>query len=164
MSRRGGTVPAVAHQSSSHEQRAAEPVILAGVAARFNVELTPATLSLADGARVDVDGAAPDRSVLVEVFAHQGRLRGGQFHKVARDALKLITVARQHPNARLVIAFGDDEAATCVTGRSWLAEALRTWGIDVVVVELDDTVRAGLTAAQGRQVMVNPPPPDEHQP
>lgn len=55
------------------------------------VELTPRSLRLGGGARVDVDGVAPDESVFVEIFAHQGRLKGAQFHKVARDALKLIT-------------------------------------------------------------------------
>lgn len=121
----------------------------------------PATLKLAGGARVDVDGVADDRSVFVEVFAHQGRLRGGQFHKVARDALKLITLRREHPGARLIVAFGDETAAACVTGRSWLAEALRTWGVEVLVVDVGADVRAGLVAAQARQVMVNAAPSEE---
>lgn len=114
------------------------------------------SLSLPDGPHVDIDGAARDRSVLVEVFAHQGRLRGAQFDKVARDALKLITIARQHPDARLMLAFGDEAASACVTGKSWLAEALRTWGVEVMVVSLEEEVRAGLVAAQARQVMTNP--------
>jgi hypothetical protein len=148
----------VEHQSSSHEQRLAEPVILAGAAAQLGVALAPRSLVLPGGARVDVDGVAPDGSAFVEVFAHQGKLRGGQFHKVARDALKLITLARRHPTARLAIAFGDMEAAGCVSGGSWVAEALRTWGVQVLVVDLGDELRAGLTAAQARQRMVNPPP------
>jgi len=86
----------------------------------------------------------------------RGRLKGAQFHKVARDALKLVTLKRSRPTARLVVAFADDAAAGCVTGRSWPADALRTWGIDMLVVEIDDDVRAGLRAAQIRQVMVNP--------
>ncbi|MFN2502773.1 MAG: hypothetical protein ABR540_00785 [Acidimicrobiales bacterium] len=152
------------HQSSSHEQLEAEPVILAGVAAAYGVELAPGTLQLPGGARVDIDGVAADLSVIVEVFSHQGRLRGGQFHKVARDALKLITIARSHPDARLAIAFGDRAAADCVTGGSWLAEALRNWGVDVVVIQLDDALRSRLTAAQARQVMVNQPPLDDAYP
>jgi hypothetical protein len=131
-------------------------LILAGVAAEVEVALGPQSISLPDGAQVDVDGVADDHSVLVEVFARQGRLKGAQFHKVARDALKLITLGRVYPDARLILAFGDQEAANCVTAKSWLAEALRTWGVDVVVVELDDDVRDGLRAAQTRQVMVNP--------
>lgn len=148
---------AMAHASDSREQRQAEPLILEGVGRALGATLKPRTLRLPDGARIDVDGVAADESVLCEVFSRQGRLKGAQFHKVARDALKLITAARSRPDARLVLAFGDDEAASCVTGTSWLAEAIRTWGLEVIVVPLDDLVRDGLRAAQARQVMVNPP-------
>jgi hypothetical protein len=48
-----------------------------------------------------------------------------------------------------------------VTGTSWLAEALRAWEVAVLVAVLDDNVRAGLRAAQVRQVMVNPSPAGE---
>lgn len=115
------------------------------------------------GARVDLDGAADDDSIFVEVFAHQGPLKGGQIHKVARDALKLITLGRQYPKARLIIALADEDAARFTAGKGWLAEALRAWNIDVVVVDVEDVVRDGLRAAQVRQVMVNPSaaPPSE---
>jgi hypothetical protein len=43
-----------------------------------------------------------------------------------------------------------------VTGRSWLGEALGTWGIEVFIADLDDAMRAGVRDAQVRQVMVNP--------
>jgi hypothetical protein len=146
----------MAHQSDSHEQRSAEPLIRHAVSVAVGVELAPQSLRLDGGARVDVDGVAPDESVFVEIFAHQGRLRGAQFHKVARDALKLITLGRSRPESRLIIAFGDTHAAACVSASSWLAEALRTWRIEVFVANLDADVRAGLRSAQARQVMVNP--------
>jgi hypothetical protein len=146
----------MAHQSDSREQRSAEPLIRDAVSAAVGVELTPRSLRLDGRARVEVDGVAPDESVFVEIFAHQGRLKGAQFHKVARDALKLITLARSRPESRLIIAFCDADAAACVSASSWLAEALRTWGIEVLVANLDPDVRAGLRDAQVRQVMVNP--------
>ena len=148
----------MAHQSDSLEQRTAEPLILAGVSKIVGVELAPRSLRLDGGARVDVDGVAPDESVFVEVFAHQGRLKGAQFHKVARDALKLITLGRSRAGSKLIIAFGDPDAAACITGASWLSEALSSWEIEVLIVDLDDSVRAGLRDAQVRQVMVNPSP------
>jgi hypothetical protein len=145
----------VAHSSDSAEQRAAEPEILRLLAAKLNTSLAPETLQLPGGARVDVDGVDPDRRFFVEVFAHQGRLKGGQIHKVARDALKLITVGREHPDARLIIAFGDVAAAAGVVGKSWLAEALRTWHVETFVAEISDLTRDALLQAQTRQVMVN---------
>jgi len=68
-----------------------------------------------------------------------------------------MTLARSYPNARLAIAFGDSVAAACVSGKSWLAAALRAWGVEVMVVNLDQDVRTALAAAQLRQVMINPP-------
>ncbi len=127
------------HESDSLEQRVAEPLILAEVELTLGVELVKASLDLPGGSRVEIDGAAPDGSAFVEVFAHQGRLKGGQVHKVARDALKLITVARSRPVSpdHLIIAFADDEAAACVGGETWLSEALSTWGIEVFIADLD---------------------------
>ena len=142
-------------RSDSEEQRRAEPIILALLARELGVELAPKALDLPGGARVEVDGVSRDEAVLVEVFAHQGRLRGGQFHKVARDALKLITLARERSGARMIIAFADNGAADCVRGKSWLAEALRAWSVEVCVVALDDVIKDEIRAAQTRQVMVN---------
>jgi len=39
---------------------------------------------------------------------------------------------------------------------SWVAEALRIWGVEVFVAELEPDIRSGLHATQARQVMVNP--------
>lgn len=149
----------MAHLSDSAEQSDAEPLILAELETVLGVELGETTFTLPGGSRVEVDGATPGGSVMVEVFAHQGRLKGAQVHKVARDALKLITVARDLPtsaSARMFIAFADDAAAACVMGKSWLSEALATWGVEVFVADLSDEVREGLLEAQARQVMINP--------
>jgi hypothetical protein len=113
-------------------------------------------------ASVNVDGVDADRSVFVEIFARQGALKGGQIGKVARDALKLITLRKSHPGARLLIAFADGSAAAYATTGTWISHALETWEVEVVVVELDDATRDGILAAQARQTMINPsaaPPP-----
>lgn len=112
---------------------------------------------LTTGAYVDVDGVADDKSVLVEVFAHQGVLKGGQRHKIATDILKLITIAQDRsPRPRLVLAFADPGLATWAAGTSWLAAAIASWHIDVFTADLDDSVRTGIRDAQAAQTMVNP--------
>ena len=146
------------HASDSGAQLEAEPLILAAVGERLGVTLAPRRLTLPGGARADVDGADEAERVLVEVFAHQGALKGGQRGKIARDALKLITLARERPGCRLILALADEAAAKPLRAQSWLAEALATWSIEVLVVELDHEVRAGLRSAQVRQVMVNTAP------
>ncbi len=144
------------HPSSSHEQSEAEDSIRRAVASDLEVRLEARQLSLPGGAKVEIDGVSDDESVLVEIYAHQGRLKGGQIHKVASDALRLVTLARDRPGTKLIIAFADHQAAMCVTGKSWLADALRAWNIDVRTVELDAATCDGLRAAQVRQVMTNP--------
>jgi hypothetical protein len=52
------------HQSDSHEQGSAEPLIRHAVSVAVDVELAPRSLRLDGGARVNVDGVAPDESVL----------------------------------------------------------------------------------------------------
>lgn len=108
---------------------------------------------------MQVDGADANESVFVEIFARQGALKGGQRHKVATDALKLLTLGRSRPDAQLIIAFADLEAASYATKGTWMAEALAAWGVTVLVVELDGSVRDGIRAAQARHTMVNPSPP-----
>lgn len=125
-------------------QRAAEAQILARAAAVLEVELAPVTLTLPGGATVDVDGVDPGQSTFVEVFARQGRLKGPQLDKVARDALKLATLGRSFASPRLVIAFADPVGAGQLAGSSWLAEALRTWRIQTLVVALDNELAQAL--------------------
>lgn len=146
-----------AHRSDSLAQREVEQLIRVGVAELVGLPLAPRSFELPNGSRVDVDGADANGEVFVEIFARQGRLKGAQFHKVARDALKLITLTKDWEGVRRIIAFGDGEAAACVRGSSWLSEALTSWNVEVVVVDLDQTVRDGIQAAQARQVMINPP-------
>lgn len=146
------------HASDSTAQSDAEPLILAAVAEQLGVTLEPRRLTLPGGASADVDGVAANESVLVEVFARQGGLKGGQRGKIARDALKLITLGQHRPGARLILALADEAAAKPLTAKSWLADALATFKVEVLVVELDSDVRAGIRDAQIRQVMVNTGP------
>lgn len=68
---------------SSREQRDAERVMLDLLGAELDRSLEPATLTVPAGARVEVDGADTERSVLVECWAHQGNPKAAQRHKVS---------------------------------------------------------------------------------
>jgi hypothetical protein len=141
-------------QSRSEAQGVAEQEAIGLLSAELGVELTPRQVIMGDGAYVEVDGVGPQESVLVEVFAHQGPLKGGQRHKIQGDVLKLATLGKTRPDSRLIVAFCDHEAEARVTG--WLAYAMSVWGIERHVVDLPEGVCSGLRAAQERQRMVNP--------
>jgi hypothetical protein len=144
------------HVSDSAVQRRAEEVIRDLLARRLGIPLAPRTIELQAGAPVQVDAASDDGTVLAEIFARQGPLKGGQQKKVAIDTLKLITVRREHPATRLILCFADRAAAAYATGGGWVAQALRSWEVDVEIVDIPDDLRAEILEAQIGQTMVNP--------
>jgi hypothetical protein len=64
------------HRSDSTVQREAEALIRALVEARLGA-LPSTKVRLDNGGDVQVDGVAADESAFVEIFAHQGKLKGG---------------------------------------------------------------------------------------
>jgi hypothetical protein len=144
------------HASDSSAQAAAEATILAALGVALGVPLVQGQEFPIGATHVRPDGVAADESVFVEVFAHIGRLKGGQRHKVSTDALKLLAIRETRPDARLILAFADEGAAASVSG--WRAETLKANGIEIHAVALGPEDRAKIEAAQARQKMVNPPP------
>jgi len=138
--------------SPAHDslQLAAEAQILEGAAALLRTTgLRKRRVNLPGGSLIEVDGATPDMSAFVSVFARQGALQGGQKRKVALDVLKLITLRRQYPKAKLYLAFSSEAAKASITG--WTAEAIAIWEIGVIVVPLDDDLRERLARTQAMQ-------------
>jgi hypothetical protein len=85
--------------------------MIAALAEKIGVPLAAKRITWPDGAYCDVDGVAADESVLVEAYAHHGKMIGAHKKKVTDDALKLVTLARSRPNVRLIIALADEVAA-----------------------------------------------------
>jgi hypothetical protein len=139
------------HPSDSTPQLSAEPLMIAAVSEAIDVPLAKQRITFTNGSWCEVDGVSADGKVLAEAFAHQGQMIGGQLRKVSEDAFKLVTIAKDRNDMRLIVAFGDHEAAKSFLGKSWKAEALHLWNVEVLVVEIDDTVRDGVRAAQVRQ-------------
>lgn len=146
------------HASDAGVQIAAEATILAALGGAVGTPLIRGARFSVGAAHVRPDGVAADKSVFVEVFAHIGKLKGSQRHKVSTDALKLLAIRADHSDARLILAFGDQAAAASVSG--WRAETLKANGIEIHVVDLSPDDRAKIEAAQAAQKMINPPPID----
>jgi hypothetical protein len=145
--------------SKSGEQLSAEEVIRAGLSRRLGFQLSNRRVPLPGGAHAQVDAVDGERKFFAEIYAHQGPLKGGQIHKIAGDVLKLITIQRAHPGSRAVIALADAEAAAGIRG--WLAESIKIWDIEVLVIPIPDDLRSRLKEAQYRQRMVNPTAPED---
>ena len=117
-------VPVVAalpeHRSSSAVQTRAEREIVCALACKWGVDLVPRPdkIRLDGGVFVEVDGATPEFSVVVEAYARQGKLKGAQPKKIAQDILKLALVKRESGSerTRAVIAFASREARDSISG------------------------------------------------
>jgi len=107
----------------------------------------------ADGVAIRANGAADDYSVLVEITAHVGRIKGGQIHKLAADAFKLIWAGSRLGSTRLILAVIDEGTEAYLRRpKAWLTGALEDNGVEVIRVEVPDAVRESIAAAQRRQV------------
>lgn len=136
----------------STEQREAEAEILDLLGRRLGAALTPRRIVLANGSHVEIDGASEAPPLLCEAWAHQGRPKAAQRHKVLADAFKLEFLGQlQSPRPRLILCFADPEAAQPFQGRTWPAQALRELKIDIEVVDIPSELREGICHAQQRQ-------------
>ena len=144
------------HRSDSSEQRDAETAILVVLERVLGVAFDdPARLPADLGVRPDA--VAAEGKIVVEVYARVGPLRGAQYHKVKGDILKLALIgARLGDGWRKILCFASEEAAAYVRGRSWVADAARQFGVEVVVVDVPAEVWRSVVEAQFRQRMVNP--------
>lgn len=140
-----------AHASDSSEQRTAERAIIAAVAEQLNVTLAPARIRI-DDAHVEIDGASPDHSVLVEAYARIGALKGAQPRKLATDAFKLAWAGEKLGATQLVIAVADEAAAQYLRRPgAWLTAAIRDAGVEVITADIGEALRDSIIAAQARQ-------------
>ena len=136
----------------STEQCNAELHMLTELSKQIGHELKPRPVDLPDGHAPRVDGVCDSPFVLCEARAHQGRPKGAQPKKVMADALKLLYIERvlDRP-ARKILLFSDSDAAAPFLGDGWQAHALRTFDVEVHVVDIDPDVAESVRAAQDRQ-------------
>ncbi|HEY8718550.1 hypothetical protein [Pengzhenrongella sp.] len=135
----------------SKEQRNAERYILDALGERLGVVLEPRSLYHSSGAKVEVDGADADLTVLVECWAHQGAAKGGHKLKLMNEALKLHWIASTLPHRpRVILGVTDEAAVEHLRGNSWQGQALRDLGVELEVVEVLEGIRAGVVRAQER--------------
>ena len=146
-----------AHPSDSHEQRAAEAIVLAQLSEHLGFSVRNGVIRFDDGRQVNVDGVNHEHRYLCEVFCRIGVLQAAQVEKVASDILKLTLVERMLGGQwRKECCFVDERAAGLLSGRSWVAAAAQAVGVEPVVMKLPSEHHQAVLMAQRRQVMTNP--------
>ncbi|HEY4001903.1 MAG TPA: hypothetical protein VGO93_23715 [Candidatus Xenobia bacterium] len=126
--------------------------MVAALALRWNTILVPKTIVLESGGELRLDGYNRDEKIAVEAWAHHGRSKPAQRHKIANDMLKLLMVRRLLGDGwRLVLLFADPEAHHFLEGRSWRAKMVSLFGFQIEEVDIPAEVHARVRAAQKRQ-------------
>src|SRR3954447_24343214 len=128
-------------------------MMLTVLSGRLGVELSPRRIQHPSGARVELDGADRDLTVLVECWAHQGPAKVAQKYKLMNDATKLGWVAgtlQPRPH-RLILCVSDEAAVKHLRGKSWQGQAIASLGVELAVVNLPRHVIEGIERAQKRQ-------------
>lgn len=137
---------------NSQVQRDAELITIAWLGAELGCKLEPQRITLPDGSRLELDAFCEEPLVICEAWAHQGPPKSAQKFKVMNDAMNLRTARRVvGEHARAVLLFADDEAASHFRRKTWQTIALAESGIEVMVADLPNELRAEIRAAQNRQ-------------
>jgi hypothetical protein len=140
------------HPSPSDVQQAAEYLVISELAAQLGVALARKTIDLGNGVAIQADGASVDNSVLVEVYAHVGPLKGAHPRKLTADAFKLVWAGSRLGSTKLVLAVVDGHASAYLRRpKAWLTAALFDNNVDVIQVRLPESVIADIVAAQKMQ-------------
>lgn len=119
----------------------------------FENPLMPMVLSVGDGIRVAVDAGYADHSVMIEIFARQGKLLDGQKRKIAKDILKLALLRNKYPNARLILAFANPLINDYLSRGTWISLTVRQFNLEPkdVFADLSTASKARISEAQYRQ-------------
>lgn len=144
------------HLSDSSEQQKAEGYMLTFLQDELGLNFDSNSV-LPINIGVKPDAIDPINKVIVEVYAHVGKVKGAQYHKIKGDILKLALIEKRLGTGwRKIICFASNEAAKYIRGKSWVAEAAKEFGVEVYVVELPEEQKNNIISAQKRQRMVNP--------
>jgi hypothetical protein len=136
----------------SLEQREAETAMIRLLSERLGVDLKPERVELPEGGWLQLDGFSLSPRIACEAWAHQGEAKSAQKDKVTKDILKLMfTRGLVRADIRLILLFSDEAAAKFLRGRGWRAQAMRSLGVEIHVVELPAALRDKIIAAQKRQ-------------
>ena len=147
------------HKSSSHVQMLAEDIIFQQVEKILDTKLEKnKKLYMANNSYtyIQPDIYSWEDGIVGEIFAHIGKSKKAQYNKISNDILKMLLLEKKSGKQfRKIIVVCDDIEYQQLQGKSVLAESIREFGIEILCVDLDETLRERILEAQERQKMTN---------
>lgn len=111
---------------------------------------------LTEGVHIVPDLYSEKDRIVGEIFAHIGFLKVGQQHKISQDILKMLLLERiKGAKYRKMLVIVDDKIEEYLKGKSFIAESIRQFGIEIKKIELPDEIYETVLNAQKRQVMIS---------
>lgn len=143
-------------KSNSIVQQKAERIIFEEVKKSLGVELKANVEIPVGSTHIQPDFYSGDDRIIGEIFAHIGKPKTGQDRKVANDILKMLLLEKiEGVTYKKMIVVCDKEETKKLKGESMLAECIRQFGIEVIMINIESDLRNELIAAQEQQRMVN---------
>ena len=147
------------HKSSSHIQIQAEEMMFSKIEHLFEIKFEKnKKIYLADNTYtyIQPDFYSEEFSIVGEIFAHIGKPKKAQDNKISNDILKMLLLDKiSGKQYRKIIAVCDKKEMKKLMGQSVLAESIRQFGVEVILVELDEDMRTKILKAQEIQRMTN---------
>ena len=146
-------------KSNSEEQLHAEKAMISILEKQLSVQLEKnrkIILNQEHGIYIVPDVYSETSLIIGEIYAHVGKLKPAQSHKIANDILKMLLLEKSTGKCyRKIIAVCDKEVMKSTKGNSFLAEAIRQFEIDVIYLEIEENLKNQIIMAQQRQKMIN---------
>jgi len=144
-------------KSDSTEQMIAEKHLSKEAEKWLNCRLEKnAKIWIAEGVHIEPDLYAEEQGIVCEIFAHIGKLKVGQQHKISQDILKMLLLEKcKGKTYRKIFITADAQIEKYLKGKSFIAETCRQFNIEVKRIELSSDIIDSIFDAQKRQEMVN---------
>lgn len=144
-------------KSKSDEQQKAEIIIGDRVEEYLACSLKRnERVVLTEGVHIVPDLYSEKDRIVGEIFAHIGSLKVGQQHKISQDILKMLLLEKiKGVKYRKVIVIVDDKIEEYLKGKSFIAESIRQFAIEIKKVDISEKTYKEIMNAQKRQVMIN---------
>ena len=144
-------------KSKSDEQPKSEIIIVNRVEKELSCPLKRnEKVVLSEEIHIVPDLYSEQDRIVGEIFAHIGSIKVGQKHKISQDILKMLLLEKiKGVKYRKMIIIVDEKIEEYLKGKSFMAESIRQFGIEIKKVDLPDETYENIMHAQKRQVMVN---------
>ena len=144
-------------RSNSEEQRSIENYVIREIERILGFPLERnVSVQLADSIYINPDFYSNDQTIVGEIYAHVGTLKVGQQRKISQDILKLLLLDKSKDMSyRKIITIVDDTVEKYLKGKSFIAESIRQFGIEIIRINLPDELYCKIQNAQSRQNLIN---------